>query len=80
MDTWLWTVRQLRSRSLATAAAKAGHPLAQMPEYPADRPPTAHQAPTRSAPAPPIPTARGFHGGRDEYVMVERGAAQAQRG
>lgn len=25
VDTWLWTVRQLRSRSLATAAAKAGH-------------------------------------------------------
>ncbi|NNG20738.1 RNA-binding S4 domain-containing protein [Naumannella sp. ID2617S] len=25
VDTWLWTVRQLRSRSLATAAARAGH-------------------------------------------------------
>ncbi|MSS84267.1 RNA-binding S4 domain-containing protein [Actinomycetaceae bacterium WB03_NA08] len=25
VDVWLWTTRQLRSRSLATAAARAGH-------------------------------------------------------
>ena len=25
VDTWLWTVRQLKSRSKATAACKAGH-------------------------------------------------------
>lgn len=63
------------------------HPLAQRPTYPADRPPTAKSSsdatPRGQQQVPPPPPAKdlpgGYHAG-SEYVMVDRSAAQAQRG
>lgn len=57
---------------------KTGHPLAQQPSYPPDRPPTQRentQALMSGMPGHmPPPTPQEFGAGREEYVVVDNNA------
>lgn len=71
----------------ATDGAVKTSPLAQKPTYPADRPATAERPTTERADTqtlmsnmPGALPGTPQHNGSSEYVMVDRSAAQAQRG
>lgn len=62
---------------------KAGHPLAQKPSYPPERPPTGRentQALMSGMPGHmPPPTPQEYGAGRDEYVVVDNNSGSGFR-
>lgn len=67
------------SQQPADPTQKSGHPLAQKPSYPPDRPPTARadtQALMSGMPGHmPPPTPQEYNSGNNEYVVVDKNAS-----